>query len=168
MNRQERFQEAFNFLRHNHLIGTQKELAKRMQSTQPNISSALNGNPKVLTDSFLIRFNSSFDNIFNKNWLLEGKGEMLRSNITMFQNGDGGTRQLGHTENGDLSQIINPPCTYAVTSIVEHIDAQRKLTENAQNQTAIVLEQLNKAHEQISKSQNQIDRLLSIIEEKLK
>lgn len=79
LSRKERFNLAYNYLKDNRFIRTQKELAVRMDSTQPNVSSALAGDEKVLTDSFLIRFNASCDNIFGKKWLLTGEGEMLNA-----------------------------------------------------------------------------------------
>ena len=83
LSRKERFNMAYNYLKDNRFIRTQKELAVRMDSTQPNVSSALAGDEKVLTDSFLIRFNASCDNIFGKQWLLTGEGEMLNSSKTL-------------------------------------------------------------------------------------
>ncbi len=50
-----------------------------MGATPPNVSSALKGDGKVLTDKFLLRFNAAYDNLFDKNWLLTGDGEMLHN-----------------------------------------------------------------------------------------
>jgi len=154
LSRKERMQMVFNYLKDNKLIQTQKDLANQMESTQPNVSSALNGDERVLTDSFLIRLNASYDNIFNKEWLLVGKGEMLRSDITMIQKGNGGNRQQGRA-GVDLTQNINSE------KIFKDFIAALK----SQNEVALKsMEQTNKALSEISKQREQMDRLISMIE----
>ncbi len=77
MDRNDRLKEAFEFLRSNGKVHTQKDLAVQMGATRPNVSGAFKGDPKILTDKFIKRFNNAFGDIFNLNWLLEGEGEML-------------------------------------------------------------------------------------------
>ena len=79
MGRNDRLKEAFEFLRSNGKVHTQKDLAVQMGSTRPNVSGAFKGDPKILTDNFIKRFNNAFDDIFNLNWLLDGEGEMLNA-----------------------------------------------------------------------------------------
>ncbi len=66
----ENIKEAYNHLRSIGKIHTQKDLADLMKSTPSNISKALNGDPRFLTENFLMRFNRAFDGIFNEDWLL--------------------------------------------------------------------------------------------------
>lgn len=49
-----------------------------MGASATNVSSAFNGDSRVLTNRFISRFNAAFDNLFNLGWLLTGEGEMLR------------------------------------------------------------------------------------------
>ena len=77
MNKKERLNEAYNYLRQIGLAHTQKDVAEKMQSTPPNVSSAMKGVEAVLTDSFLRRFNAAFGNVFSLDWLMTGNGEML-------------------------------------------------------------------------------------------
>lgn len=77
MDKKNRFYDAFQYLRSIGIVHTQKDLAERIGSSQANISSALKGVERVLTDRFLHRFNIAFDGIFNEDWLLYGKGTML-------------------------------------------------------------------------------------------
>lgn len=77
MDKTDRLKEAFTHLRNNGIVHTQKEVAMRMGSTPPNVSSAFKGDPKYITDSFLRRFNDAFGDVFNENWLLAGEGNML-------------------------------------------------------------------------------------------
>ena len=78
MSRADRLKKAYNYLKYRGVISTQTDVAKAMNSTQPNISSALKGDEKVLTDSFLTRFSNSFEDI-SSSWLLTGNGDMLTS-----------------------------------------------------------------------------------------
>lgn len=77
MNRKERFQKAYNYLRSRGIIHTQEEVANRMQSTASNVSKAMKGVENVLTDNFLRRFNDAFGNVFSLQWLILGEGEMM-------------------------------------------------------------------------------------------
>ena len=76
----------------------------------------------------------------NKVWLLTGEGEMLNKTIHQEAKGDNNTQVAGNGNNVNVT----------TKSLLEELAAQRKLTERAQ--------------EQVSKAQEQIDRLLSIIE----
>ena len=73
----ERFNEAYNELKWRHIIEKQEDLAALLGTSRPNISAALKGNPTVLTMKFLNRFFEKFKNIFRKEWLLKGEGDML-------------------------------------------------------------------------------------------
>ena len=79
MERVKRINEAFNYLRNNGLIRTQKDLANLMHASESNISKALKGDEAILTDRFLRRLSAAFSGLFNENWLLTGEGEMLIS-----------------------------------------------------------------------------------------
>lgn len=130
MEKQERFKMAFSYLKGKGLIHKQKDVAEKMGSTEPNVSAALKGVDKVLTDKFLNRFNEAFGGIFDEKWLLWGNGDMLKP--TVFQNNENGDNIQGH------SVTVNK--------------TEKDYLEIIKNQS-----------EQISKSQEQIDKLLSII-----
>lgn len=78
MNRADRLNEAFLYLRSCGKIHTQRDLANAMSTTPPNVSSALKGVDKVLTENFIRRFVDAFDGIISYDWLLTGEGEMLK------------------------------------------------------------------------------------------
>lgn len=78
LTRVERLNEAFNYLRFKGLVKTQKDLAEAIGATAPNVSSALKGDEKFLTDSFIARFAEAFEEV-SSHWLLTGEGEMLSS-----------------------------------------------------------------------------------------
>lgn len=77
MNRKDRFCAAYEHLRHIDKIRTQQDLADAIGSTSQNVSKALSGNPKVLTDNFLLRFLTAYSDIFSMPWMFTGKGTML-------------------------------------------------------------------------------------------
>lgn len=52
-----------------------------MGASRPNVSSALKGDGKVLTDKFLKRFANAFD-VLSQDWLLTGEGPMLTSDLS--------------------------------------------------------------------------------------
>lgn len=79
MERKERINDAVKHLKFTGIIKTQKDIAKKMCTTPPNVSSALSGVENVLTDNFLKRFNEAFNHTFNMAWLLTGEGEMLNT-----------------------------------------------------------------------------------------
>lgn len=126
MEKKERINQAFSYLKDNGLVHTQKDLAERMGSTAPNVSSALKGVDNVLTDNFLLRFNNAFGGIFNDNWLLTGEGSMLSASDP---------NSVSASSSTDISAALN--------KAMDEIAAQRRITE---------------------KSQQQIDRLLSLLE----
>lgn len=73
----QRLNEAYEYLRNNGKVHTQKDLAGLMGANRISISRAFKGDEKYLTKSFLIRLNSTFGNIFNNRWLLGEDENML-------------------------------------------------------------------------------------------
>ena len=77
MDKKERFYAAYEHLLSLGRVHKQKDVATAMGSTEGNISQAMKGNPKVLTDRFLMRFLTAFPDIFSMQWLFTGDGSML-------------------------------------------------------------------------------------------
>lgn len=77
MDKIERINAVFDYLRYKNIIKTQTDVAAALGSTQQNVSAALKGNEKVLTDNFLMRFLVAFPDIFSTRWLMTGEGNML-------------------------------------------------------------------------------------------
>ncbi len=76
MERSDRIKKAYEYLRFQGLAGTQDEVAQKMNRQRTNVSSALNGKERYLTDSFIRAFCKAFD-VINPEWLINGEGEML-------------------------------------------------------------------------------------------
>ncbi len=79
MDKKERFVKAYNYLKYQGVISKQEDVARAMGATRANVSLALNGNPAVLTDNFLMRFSKAYPGVFSVDWLITGDGEMLVS-----------------------------------------------------------------------------------------
>lgn len=76
-----RLNKGFEYLRNIGMVHTQADVAKAMGASRPNVSSALKGDEKVLTDKFLKRFANAFD-VLSQDWLLTGEGPMLISDLS--------------------------------------------------------------------------------------
>ena len=96
MDRRDRFNTAFNYLKDQGSFHTQKELAEKMAAAAQNISSALKGDPKILTDRFLRRFNETFNNKFSMAWLLSGDGKMLNDGLIVVGDNNTSTQNNGN------------------------------------------------------------------------
>jgi hypothetical protein len=77
MNKVERINAAYDYLIWRKIIGGQEDVAAAMGSTQPNVSQALKGAPRVLTDKFIRRFCNAYPTI-SVEWVLYEQGEMLK------------------------------------------------------------------------------------------
>lgn len=135
MERKERLQIAYEYLRKQGEVHTQKDVASAMQATSQNVSAALKGKDGVLTEKFIRRFNHAFGDPFNINWLLYGEGEMISQTCRQEIKGDYNTQVAGNNNQ------VNSPAT--LDKAISEISEQRKM---------------------LIKSQEQIDRLIAVIE----
>ena len=70
---------AFEHLRSIGRVHTQKDVGEAMNVGKENISRAFNGVDGYYTPGFVRRFNETFGNIFNEDFLLNGEGDMLKT-----------------------------------------------------------------------------------------
>lgn len=73
-----RLTQAIEFLRNKGQARTHEEIASLMAKPRPNVSAAIKGDPKRLTDGFLRRFAKVYSDYINEDWLLSGDGEMAK------------------------------------------------------------------------------------------
>lgn len=69
--------EAFFFLKGIGAVNSITDLAEKMNRDLSGVSKALNGKSGYANKKFAMHLNSTFDNMFNLDWLLYGRGEML-------------------------------------------------------------------------------------------
>lgn len=141
-----RIKLLINWLISQGIISSQQELGEKFGITSKSyLSQLVNG--KAYSEDFINKL-SEFDGRINREWLETGEGNMIIS--------EGGSQTFhGDINGGKFSgrdMTINPPCTlgFDIDKVFNEISAQRKLTEEAQAQTR--------------KAQEQMDRLLTIIE----
>ena len=75
--RQKRLKEVYEHMRTYFGIHTQGQFADAIGYSRPVISSALNGDKDKLTDKLFKSIDEKFQGIFNLNYLLNGKGNLL-------------------------------------------------------------------------------------------
>ena len=136
-----RLSGAIEYLKNNGIIHKQQDIAKKMQSDKSNVSRALSGDEKYLTDNFIKRFNAAFGNRFNIEWLIKGEGEMLRP--TQNVSDVSGSTVVGTNISGNGNNISN----------------------NDTSNIAGMIELQKGYQDMMKKSQEQIDRLLVVIEQ---
>lgn len=77
--RQQQLQSVFDYLRNIGRIHTRKELADKLGTRPESISQALNGSDRYLTDNLFKKIALEFGDVFSREWLESGEGEMLVS-----------------------------------------------------------------------------------------
>lgn len=143
MNKKERLNKAYEFLRYEKVIRKQEDVAKAMGASASNVSSALSGRESVLTDNFLVRFASAFKQI-SLPWLLNEDGDMLTvapnfksENTPSVLEGDVDKDVLEEQMNmtGRIMELVRESChtpkTFALEADIELSLFQRKLKGEA-------------------------------------
>ncbi len=106
MEKKERFTNAYNYLRGKGYFHTQKDVAEKMHSTQQNISAAIAGNEKVLTNNFIIRFCAAFGGVINAEWIISGEGNMT-GDINGNNNTIGNANSVVFNESSTINKLID-------------------------------------------------------------
>ena len=75
--KQERLKEVYDHLRRYYGVHTQIDFAKAIGLTRPAVSSAMNGNESYLTDNLFKGICATYQGVFNLDYLLTGKGDLL-------------------------------------------------------------------------------------------
>ena len=144
MDKKERFNKAFSFLKYENVIRTQEDVARVMGASRSNISSALNGRDAVLTDTFLMRFANAFRQI-SLDWLLHEEGPMLTVAAPEFKDENTPQVLVGEADKdiieeqtkmtARIMELVNEfghtPKTFALKSDIELSLFTRKLKGDA-------------------------------------
>lgn len=75
-----RFIEALDYLKDNGRARNHEEISNLSGVSRPNVSAAISGNPRYVTEGFLKRFARAYSNYLNEEWLLTGEGVMVKPN----------------------------------------------------------------------------------------
>lgn len=137
---QERLKSGYLYLKGRGIVHTQQDIANKMGRTKQTVSRAFNGHPLYLTSIFVENFASIFG--LNPEWILTGNGDMLADPSQEPQ-----TAAIVNNQVGNGNHFTNGS---TVERFLDELAAQRELTREAQ--------------QQLTKSQEQMDRLITIIE----
>lgn len=77
---QERLLKAYNLLLDRGLLHNKQQFADEIGVQRPALYNALNNNGRVLTKGFLTKVADAFPDVLNKDYLLEGIGEVEKQN----------------------------------------------------------------------------------------
>lgn len=72
-----RLADAIEYLKEIGAVSNLEDVANKVDRSKNNISSAINGDKRYLSNKFLKHFNACFRNVFNLDWLIDGIGNML-------------------------------------------------------------------------------------------
>jgi hypothetical protein len=75
--RQKRLIEVYNFVRQHYPIHTKTDFANAVGHGRTSMSAALNGSEEYLTDALFQKICAAYPGIFNLDYLLTGRGELL-------------------------------------------------------------------------------------------
>lgn len=131
----------YSYLRYKGLVHTQKDLSDILGSSPSNISSAMRGEERSLTNNLLLRINRAFNSIFNEDWLLRGEGNMLA---------DDKQPTIGsQTQMGIYNNITNSHAG-AASSPLPQAGANTEMPMPNQNQDAVLLDVISRQTDVIS------------------
>ena len=84
--RQKRLIEVYDHLRRHFGIHTKTGFAEALHYGRTSMSAAMNGDNSYLTDNLFQKICAAFPNVFNLDYLLTGKGQLLINNEGEEQN----------------------------------------------------------------------------------
>lgn len=117
-------------------VNNQKDLAKKIGSSETTISLALKGDEKYLTNKLLYRINDSFNSPFNREWVATGEGEMLiqksKSDNFVTINNDSATISGNHVIGGSINNGDTLAYKQEIEMLKTQIEMLNKDKENLQ------------------------------------
>lgn len=75
--RQKRLMEVYDFVRQHYPIHTKTDFANAVGHGRTSMSAAMNGSEEYLTDALFQKICTAYPGIFNLDYLLTGRGELL-------------------------------------------------------------------------------------------
>ena len=139
--KKDRLCEVYTILRNKGKVHTQSDLADALRVTRPAISAAMNGNEAYLTKNLFQKICAAFPE-FNLDYLLDGKGELLKSKIEQARDSlNSFTSRTAETREGLDHLPPSAPDIDFYRSIIEnnnrYLDDMRRQLDNA---NALVLD----------------------------
>jgi hypothetical protein len=107
MDKKERLNQIYEYLRDNKGYVSQKAFGDAIGSSEGTISRAMKGDEAYLTDKLFIRIAAKFSDVFNKDWVIKGEGEMLVTQGVINSTGIIGSKV---SSKGDVTINPNQEC----------------------------------------------------------
>ncbi len=156
MSENERVKMVIDWLIYIGYATSRKELAESIGYKDTSLSQIENG--KVNVSSKFIKSLANLDSRINEAWLTKEEGEMLFESDIMIQNNNGGNNQQGklNTQNINSEKVFK--------DFICALKCQNEVAIKSMDQTSKAIESINNALAEISKQREQMDRLISMIE----
>lgn len=156
MSENERVKKLVDWLIFMEYASSRKELAELIGYKDTSLSQIENG--KVNVSSKFIKNLVNLDKRINEAWLTTGEGKMLLESDVMIQNNNGGNNQQGklNTQNINSEKVFK--------DFICALKGQNEVAIKSMEQTSKAIESTNNALTEISKQREQMDRLISMIE----
>lgn len=74
-----RLKQSIDFMRYMGVHCGHDDIARKLGRNRVNVTKAINGDSRYLTRSFLRSFASAYSDYINEDWLLDGKGQMEKT-----------------------------------------------------------------------------------------
>ena len=113
-----------------------------MKVSRGSVQYAYAGNESYLNESFLKKFAKTFEAI-NLDWLLEGKGEMLKKAQEAPK-----TNGMNDSSNDNISKLLEQN--------KELIDVLKKSLEESQRTNSILLKELSELRKELSSQKTEL------------
>ena len=129
--RHNRLRRVYDYLVLKGAFRTQCEFAEVLGANNTNLSSAMNGNDKYLSDSLFCKINTTFPEI-SLEWLLSGTGSMLQVDTSVVNS----YTEFRNTINQRIAEVIN----FLIFSkaVLNQQDLAQKLGYNASSFSQII------------------------------
>lgn len=154
-----RLKKVINWLIFNEIAESEKDLAERLGYTKSSFSQIING--KVpLSEKFLNALCSLDDNI-NKVWIKTGEERMFTNNIDITQ--------IVDTNSGAITNNIGAKDNSSNTTTNNNTTNNYAECEKAAKSSKLLrmtIEEIAEQRKLVSKAQEQIDRLITLLENK--
>ena len=121
------------------LIRKQKDIGEAIGSAPSVVSNAVHGRPAGCTQSFIFKLNEAYGSLFNPEWLISGKGHMLKVDAdlaaeTAAKVAEAARMQIDnsiHQHNASNGATVIEGCTTDMTVQLLRVEVENLRKDNA-------------------------------------
>lgn len=157
-----RLRKVINWLIFNDIADSEKALADLLGYTKSSFSQIVNG--KVpLSEKFLTALCSLDENI-NKVWVKTGEGNFLANDINISQTVESNSGSITH--NVGTKEVSSNNTTNTTNNNTTNNYAECEKANTSSKLLGMAIEEISEQRKLVSKAQQQIDRLITLLENK--